>query len=154
MAAGPAAAALRSVSLADEAATARFAEDIAPFVRPGDLLALAGELGAGKSSFARAMIRALAGDPALEVPSPTFPIRIDHPLPRLKVVHADLYRLGESAELDEIGLDEALADAAVLVEWPEASPTAWPRTASTFAFILPARAAEPRLGSRRLAGPA
>jgi hypothetical protein len=108
--------------LADEAATARLAEDIAPVVRPGDLIALSGGLGAGKSSFARALIRALAADPALEVPSPTFPIRIDHPLPRLKVVHADLYRLGGGGDLDEIGLDEALAEAALVVEWPETLP--------------------------------
>ena len=112
----------RVLLLADEAATIRFAEDIAPVVRPGDLIALSGGLGAGKSSFARALIRALAGDPALEVPSPTFPIRIDHPLTRLKVVHADLYRLGGGGELDEIGLDEALAEAAVVVEWPESLP--------------------------------
>ena len=112
----------RTLLLADEAATARLAEDIAPVLRPGDLIALSGGLGAGKSSFARALIRALAADPALEVPSPTFPIRIDHPLPRLKVVHADLYRLSGGGELDEIGLDEALAEAALVVEWPESLP--------------------------------
>ena len=65
------------------------------------------------------MIRALAADPAREVPSPTFPLRIDHVVPRLKVAHVDLYRLGSAAELEEIGLEEALADGALLVEWPE-----------------------------------
>lgn len=108
--------------LPDEQATARLAEDIAAGLRPGDLVALSGGLGAGKTTFARALLRALADDPALEVPSPTFPLRIDHPLPRLNVAHVDLYRLGEAGELAEIGLDDALAVGAVLVEWPEELP--------------------------------
>lgn len=108
----------RSLDLPDEAATARLAEDIAAVLQPGDLVALSGGLGAGKTSFARALIRSLADDRTLEVPSPTFPIRIDHVLPRIKVVHADLYRIGAPGELEEIGLDEALGEGAVLVEWP------------------------------------
>ncbi len=60
-------------------------------------MALSGGLGAGKTTFARALIRALAGDPAREVQSPTFPLRLDHALPRLKIVHADLYRLRRRA---------------------------------------------------------
>jgi len=111
-----------SADLRDEAATARLAEDVAAVLRPGDLVALSGEVGAGKTSFARALIRALAADPNLEVPSPTFPIRIDHALARFPVVHADLYRLRGAEELDEIGLEEALNGAAVLVEWPESLP--------------------------------
>ena len=110
------------LDLPDEAATARLGEDIAAVLRPGDLVALSGGLGAGKTSLARALIRAVASDPQLEAPSPTFPIRIDHDLPRFKIVHADLYRLGGAADLDEIGLDEAVAEGAVLVEWPEALP--------------------------------
>ncbi len=108
--------------LADEDATARLAEDIAAMLRPGDLIALSGGLGAGKTTFARALIRALAADPAYEVPSPTFPLRIDHSTPGLKVAHADLYRLEAAAELDEIGVEDALADGAVLVEWPKRLP--------------------------------
>jgi tRNA threonylcarbamoyl adenosine modification protein YjeE len=110
------------VALADEAATVRFADDIAAVLRPGDLVALSGGLGAGKTSFARALIRAVAGEPDREVPSPTFPLRIEHPLARMTIVHADLYRIGDAAELDELGLDEALAEAVVLVEWPELLP--------------------------------
>lgn len=109
----------RSLDLPDEAATARLAQDIAAVLGPGDLVALAGGLGVGKTSFARALIRSLADDPTLEVPSPTFPIRIDHVLPRTSVAHADLYRIGAPGELEEIGLDEALGEGAVLVEWPE-----------------------------------
>src|SRR4051812_43880433 len=108
-----------NLRLSDEAATIRLGEDIAAVLRHGDLVAISGGLGAGKTTFARALIRALAGDPELEVPSPTFPLRLDHPLPRLPIIHADLYRLEDSAELAEIGLDEGLNEAAVLVEWPE-----------------------------------
>jgi tRNA threonylcarbamoyl adenosine modification protein YjeE len=116
------AAARLSLRLDDEAATERLAEDVAAVLQAGDLVALSGGLGAGKTTFARALLRSLAADARLEVPSPTFPLRIDHALPRLKVAHADLYRLGGREELDEIGLDEALGEGALLVEWPEALP--------------------------------
>ncbi len=112
-----------SLSLPEESATAHLAEDIAAVLKPGDLVALSGGLGAGKTTFARALLRALAGDPALEVQSPTFPLRIDHTLPRFKVVHVDLYRLGEASELVEVGLDDAIGEGALLVEWPERLPT-------------------------------
>jgi tRNA threonylcarbamoyl adenosine modification protein YjeE len=111
-----------TLPLPDEAATARLGEDIAAMLQPGDLVALSGGLGAGKTTFARALLRALAGDPSLEVPSPTFALRLEHPLSRLTVVHADLYRLGEASELAELGLDEALEGSALLVEWPERLP--------------------------------
>ncbi len=102
-----------------ESATERFAQDVAAVLRRGDLVALSGGLGAGKTTFARALLRALSGDAALEVQSPTFPLRLDHSLPRLSVAHVDLYRLERAGELTEIGLDEAIAEGAVLVEWPE-----------------------------------
>src|SRR5690606_25973210 len=111
-----------SIWLADEEATARLAEDIATIIAPGDLVALSGGLCSGKTSLARALVPALAADPAREEPSPSFAIRIDHDLPRLAIVHADLYRLSSEDELQEIGLDEALAGAAVLVEWPQLLP--------------------------------
>lgn len=110
---------VREVHLGDEDATRRLAEDVAALLAPGDLVALHGDLGAGKTMFARAMIRALAHDPSLTVPSPTFPLRIDYPLPRFPVVHADLYRIGDPSEADELGLEDALADGALVLEWPE-----------------------------------
>jgi tRNA threonylcarbamoyl adenosine modification protein YjeE len=112
-----------SLLLTDERATERLAEDIAAVLKAGDLIALSGGLGAGKTTFARALIRALAGDPTREVQSPTFPLRIDHPLPRMPVTHADLYRISDARELEELGLEEAVADGALIVEWPERLPS-------------------------------
>ncbi|MCS6855084.1 MAG: tRNA (adenosine(37)-N6)-threonylcarbamoyltransferase complex ATPase subunit type 1 TsaE [Elioraea sp.] len=106
------------VELADLAALHAFATRLARLLRPGDLVALEGALGAGKSELARAVIRARAGA-AIEVPSPTFTLVQRYPLPDLVITHADLYRLGDPAEIDELGLDEALAEGALLVEWPE-----------------------------------
>ena len=104
--------------LPDEAATALLGEDLAAALRPGDVVALKGDLGAGKTTLARALIRALADDPDLDVPSPTFTLVQTYEA-RLPVAHFDLYRLGSPAELDELGFDEAAADGVALVEWPE-----------------------------------
>ncbi len=105
-------------SLADDAATARLGQDLALALRTGDVLALSGDLGAGKTTLARALIRANAGDPWLDVPSPTFTL-VQSYEGRVPVHHFDLYRLGGPAELDELGFDEALAGGAALIEWPE-----------------------------------
>ena len=105
------------IALADEAATVALAEDLAAILKPGDVVALEGDLGAGKTTFARALIRALADDPLLEVPSPTFTLVQSYAL-RVPVAHLDLYRLVDPAELDELGLDDLVAEGAVLVEWP------------------------------------
>lgn len=107
-----------SLYLPDEAATIRFGEDLARALRAGDYVALHGDLGAGKSTLARAVIRALAGDDGLEVPSPTFTLVQSYALDP-PVAHFDLYRIADAAELDELGFDEALADGICLVEWPE-----------------------------------
>lgn len=106
------------LELPDEAATLRLAEDVAAKLAIGDVIALRGDLGAGKTSFARALIRAVAGNSELEVPSPTFTIVQTYDT-RLPIAHFDLYRLGSSDEMDEIGFDEAVSDGVVLVEWPE-----------------------------------
>ncbi|MBN9280025.1 MAG: tRNA (adenosine(37)-N6)-threonylcarbamoyltransferase complex ATPase subunit type 1 TsaE [Hyphomicrobium sp.] len=103
----------------DEARLTRLAELIALKVRAGDLITLTGDLGAGKTTFARALIRAMLGDPEAEVPSPTFTIVQPYATARIDIAHFDLYRLADPAELDEIGFDEAVTGGLALVEWPE-----------------------------------
>ena len=106
-----------TVELANEQAMVRFATDVACALEPGDLVTLTGDLGAGKTTFARALIRYLAGDDTIEVPSPTFTLLQTYELPRFDVVHADLYRLSSAAELSELGLDDLPDDSVVLMEW-------------------------------------
>ncbi len=112
------------VDLQGEGATASLAADIASLLQPGDLVTLSGELGSGKTTFARALIRALTGDPDLEVPSPTFTLlqvydSVIKDGARFPIVHADLFRIKEPSELAELGWDEAAEGALVIVEWPE-----------------------------------
>ncbi|MFS8114663.1 tRNA (adenosine(37)-N6)-threonylcarbamoyltransferase complex ATPase subunit type 1 TsaE [Rhizobium jaguaris] len=107
-----------SLFLADDAATTRLGEDLALALKGGDCLALSGDLGAGKSSLARALLRAVADDAELDVPSPTFTLVQSYEL-RIPVSHFDLYRLGDPSELAELGFDEALQTGICLVEWPE-----------------------------------
>ncbi|ESR25998.1 tRNA (adenosine(37)-N6)-threonylcarbamoyltransferase complex ATPase subunit type 1 TsaE [Lutibaculum baratangense] len=107
----------RALRLAGEAATIRLAEAIACVALPGDLILLKGDLGSGKSTFARAFLRALARDDALEVPSPTFTLLQTYPLDP-PAAHLDLYRISDPHELDELAIDEH-RDGVVLVEWPE-----------------------------------
>ncbi|PBB18467.1 tRNA (adenosine(37)-N6)-threonylcarbamoyltransferase complex ATPase subunit type 1 TsaE [Mesorhizobium sp. WSM4313] len=114
--------------LANEAATARLGEDLAMALRAGDAIALKGDLGAGKSTLARALIRALADDANLEVPSPTFTLVQSYET-RVPVHHFDLYRLSAPDELDELGLDDALSQGAALIEWPERAADRLPETA-------------------------
>lgn len=110
------------IVLADEGATAALAATVAPLLRPGDVVALSGEIGAGKTTFARALIRTLAGNAALEVPSPTFTLVQPYSETRIPVAHFDLYRLAAGAELDELGFDDAESAGIALVEWPERAP--------------------------------
>ncbi len=97
----------------------RAAELLALKVRVGDVVALHGDLGAGKTTFARALIRALLGNSQAEVPSPTFPLLQPYETPRIAVSHFDLYRLSSPDELEEIGFRDACATGLALIEWPE-----------------------------------
>jgi len=110
----------RRLALADEAATAALARAVARDARPGDVIALWGDLGAGKTRFARAFIGALAGeDEGEEVPSPTFTLVQSYDTPAGTVWHFDLYRLDSPDEVLELGFEEALADGIALIEWPD-----------------------------------
>jgi len=107
------------LDVASEAETIELAHEFSTLVRSGDAVMLSGDLGAGKTTFARAMIRALVDDPGLEAPSPTFTLMQIYEGAGKRVVHADFYRLENTAELDGLGWEEATDDAIVLVEWAE-----------------------------------
>ena len=125
-----------TVMLPGERATARFAAEIALALEPGDLVTLSGDLGAGKTTFARALIRFLAGDESIEVPSPTFTLMQTYELPRFVLVHADFYRLSGAAELAELGFDDLPAGAVVLVEWPDRAAGFLPADRLDIVFTL------------------
>lgn len=95
------------------------AENLAGIVQKGDVVLLEGDLGAGKTAFARVFLRHLAQNPELEVPSPTFTLVQQYETPKGEVWHFDLYRLEDADEMLEIGWDEALTSAVSLIEWPE-----------------------------------
>lgn len=103
----------------DETQTQLWAAQFASGLQSGDGVFLWGDLGAGKSVFCRSMIRALCGDPALEVPSPTYTLVQAYPSPVGEIWHFDLYRLSGPEEIYEIGWEEALGAHIMLVEWPE-----------------------------------
>ena len=101
----------------DEAGLRAFGARLAAVLRAGDVIALSGDLGAGKTTLARAILQALGH--AGEVPSPSFTLVQTYPDLAPPVAHADLYRLESPRDADALGLDEWLADGALLVEWPE-----------------------------------
>ena len=111
---------------ADEAATDTFGRRLAARLAPGDVVLLSGDLGAGKTALARGILAGLGH--VGEVPSPTFTLVQSYEVPgvRLPVWHVDLYRLEDPDEVEELGLDEILADGALVIEWPERAGERWP----------------------------
>jgi tRNA threonylcarbamoyl adenosine modification protein YjeE len=116
-----------SLALANETATAHLMADLALLIGPGDVITLTGDLGAGKTAAARAMIRYLAGDETIEVPSPTFTLAQSYDLPPYPLLHADLYRVNDPTELEEIGLSPLPEATVALIEWPERAASALPQ---------------------------
>ena len=114
-------------------ATERIAASLAALIRPGDAILLSGDLGAGKTAFARAFLRALTGDPVLDVPSPTFTLVQTYDTPKGSVHHYDLWRLTDHNAMAELGWDDALEDI-VLVEWPDRLGPLTPPHALTLAL--------------------
>jgi tRNA threonylcarbamoyl adenosine modification protein YjeE len=116
--------------------------DLALLIGPGAVITLSGDLGAGKTAAARAMIRYLASDDELEVPSPTFTLAQTYDLPLFPLIHADLYRINHGSELEEIGLAPLPEGTVTLIEWPERAPEALPGDRIDIALSL-----QPALGS-------
>ncbi|MFC3050369.1 tRNA (adenosine(37)-N6)-threonylcarbamoyltransferase complex ATPase subunit type 1 TsaE [Kordiimonas pumila] len=109
----------------NQAETEKLAAAIASAAKAGDLFALNGDLGAGKSTFARAFIRALLDNPEAEVPSPTFTLVQLYDVPLCSVFHTDLYRIKDPDEVYDLGLDDERGDSILLVEWPDRMPAEW-----------------------------
>jgi len=123
----------RSLPLPDPAATDACARALGPLLRPGDVLALTGDLGTGKTAFARALIQGLIGD-ATPVPSPTFTLVQTYDAPIGPIWHCDLYRLEDPTECWELGLDDAFQHAITLIEWPDRMGALLPSTALSITF--------------------
>lgn len=107
------------MSLPDERATEQLGATLAARLKPGDVVGLKGDLGAGKTTLARAIVRAACGDPGMVVPSPTFTLVEVYETPRGSFWHFDLYRLEAPEQVFELGWEEALAEGISIVEWPE-----------------------------------
>lgn len=131
------------ISLPDESHSLALAERLAPHLRAGDTLLLSGQIGAGKSFFARALIRARIGNPDEEVPSPSFTLVQSYEAPGGEIWHCDLYRLSDPFELIELGLEEAMGRTICLIEWPDRMGGMAPPEALALAF-------EARLEEHRL----
>lgn len=119
-----------------EADTTKIACDFAQGLGKRAIVLLEGDLGAGKSVFSRAVIRALTGDEGLDVPSPTFTLVQSYESPRADIYHFDLYRLEDPEEIFEIGWEDAVSSGIVLVEWPERLGPYRPKKAITVQISL------------------
>jgi tRNA threonylcarbamoyladenosine biosynthesis protein TsaE len=124
-----------TLDLPDQQATASLGARIAALLGPGDAVLLEGPLGAGKTTLARALLRALVTDPALEVPSPSYTLVQEYETPRGPVWHLDLWRLEGQGDLRELGWEEARAGI-VLVEWPDRLGALRPKEALTISLFL------------------
>ncbi len=122
-----------TIYLAGQRATGRLAKRIAPCIKIGDIVLLHGDLGAGKTTFARALIHSMAGSD-IEVPSPTFTLVQLYDVPQGTLWHFDLYRLKQPEDVYELGWEDALAEGIVVVEWPERLGGLVPATALTLRF--------------------
>ncbi|WP_260599439.1 tRNA (adenosine(37)-N6)-threonylcarbamoyltransferase complex ATPase subunit type 1 TsaE [Sphingomonas endolithica] len=125
------------IVLANAQASETLGADLAALAVAGDVITLAGPLGAGKTSIARGLLAALGL--AGEAPSPSFAIVQPYAPPevRLPVLHVDLYRIGDPDELKELGLEEAASDSLLIVEWPKRAPEYWPAALALTLEILP-----------------
>jgi len=134
-------------ALADADATGNLARRFAGVLSAGDIVLLQGNLGAGKSHFARTLIRSLFGADGerLEVPSPTFTLVQTYDAPGAEIWHADLYRLSDPQELWELGLDDAFETAICLIEWPDRIFPDWPENAVCLRLETPGPAPETRM---------
>lgn len=110
---------LHTIALNDASATEGLGAALADVVRPPDVLALHGDLGAGKTTLARGLIRRLMRDPELAVPSPTFTLVEVYDTPAGPLWHFDLYRLNVPDDAWELGIEQAFTEAVSLIEWPE-----------------------------------
>jgi len=114
-------------------ATCRLGQDLAAFLRPGDVILLVGNIGAGKTHFARCLIQASLNKPE-DVPSPTYTIIQSYAGVHGEIWHADLYRLTDADEAVELGLMDAFSDAICLVEWPDRLGDMAPKSALELTF--------------------
>ncbi len=117
--------------------TNRLAKALAPLLKVQDVILLQGDLGVGKTCFARALLHALGVTG--EVPSPTFTLVQSYDVADLSIFHFDLYRLKVEEEIEELGFDDAVIDGVVLVEWPEKAESYMPRGALKLQFDLNAQ---------------
>jgi tRNA threonylcarbamoyladenosine biosynthesis protein TsaE len=133
---------IERVFLADDEATAALGVRLAATLKPGDTVLLIGDLGAGKTSLARGVIRTLVGDASMDIPSPTYALVQPYiSASNAPILHADLYRIVDPREVDELGLFDR-PDAIVLIEWPEMAHDILPRHVTSVTLSIP----ETRIG--------